>query len=195
LPSFPAAVAFGVLVNLTYYGVIFVLSLYLQQARGYSAVGAGFAYVPLTATFIVTNVASGWVAARFGSRVPMIAGALTGMVGFVLLGTLGDDSSYLAMLPAFVLIPAGIGLGVPAMTTTVLASVGRPWSGTASGVLNAARQMGGAIGVAAFGALLNGEHDRIVAAVKLSALSSATLLLVAAIVAWLGIGNAPSAAE
>ena len=188
LPDFSPAVIFGILVNLTYYGVIFVLSLYLQQARGYSPLQAGMAFLPLTATFIVSNMISGWLTSHFGSRPPMIIGALTGMLGFALLSRLDNASSFLTMLPAFMLIPGGMGLAVPAMTNTILSSIKREWSGTASAVLNAARQMGGAMGVAAFGALVGG-HTQIVAGLKVAALCSALLLLVAAAVAWFGIAR------
>ena len=76
LPNFSPSVIFGTIMNLTFYGMIFVLSLYLQQARGYSALGTGLAYLPLMSTFIVSNVASGMVASRTGPRLPMIVGAL-----------------------------------------------------------------------------------------------------------------------
>ena len=56
LPGFSAAVAFGIAVNLSYYGVLFVLSLYLQRVMGYAPLAAGLAYLPLTGMFIVSNV-------------------------------------------------------------------------------------------------------------------------------------------
>lgn len=192
LPSFSASVVFGTLLNFTYYGVIFVLSLYLQQARGYSALETGLAYLPLTGTLIISNVASGWMSARMGSRVPMAMGALIGAVGFGLLHRLGATSPYLAMLPTFILISSGIGLAVPAMTTALLSSVEPAWSGTVSAVLNAARQAGGAIGVAVFGALASGARDEIIAGLKVSALTSVALLAIAAALAWLGVRPARS---
>ena len=76
MPNFSPAIGFGIIVNLTYYGVIFVLSLYLQQARGYSALKAGLPYLPLTSTFIISNLISGWMIGRAGSRLPMTLGAL-----------------------------------------------------------------------------------------------------------------------
>lgn len=152
---FNGAVVFGALVNLTYYGIIFVLSLYLQSVRGYSPLEAGFAYLPLTGTFVASNIASGSLTARLGSRLPMISGALLGAMGFALLGRLGEQSSYGEMLLPFVLIPAGIGFAVPAMTASVLGSVEPSVSGTAMAVLNTARQAGGAVGVALFGALVH----------------------------------------
>jgi DHA2 family methylenomycin A resistance protein-like MFS transporter len=175
---FKGAVAFGALVNLTYYGVIFVLSLYLQTVRGYSPLEAGLAYLPLTGTFVASNIASGSLTARLGPRWPMISGALLGAVGFALLGALGEDSSYAAMLLPFVLIPAGIGFAVPAMTASVLGCVEPSLSGTAMAVLNTARQAGGAVGVALFGALV---HDAgVVSGLHAAAAVSAAALAVAA---------------
>ena len=88
------------------------------------------------------------------------------------------------MLPGFVLIPAGIGLAVPAMTTAILSSVDPGRSGTASAVLNAARQVGGAIGVAAFGALVSGvTAEQIISGLNVAALTAAALLIVATILA------------
>lgn len=187
LPNFSAAMVFGIAVNLAYYGIIFVLSLYLQHIRQYSAVEAGLAYLPLTATFIVSNLMSGWAVGRYGARVPMAAGAAVAALGYALLTPLHAHSAYLAMLLPFVLIPGGMGLAVPAMTTTVLASVEKSWSGTASAVLNAARQAGGTIGIAAFGGFVAGTHDHIVPGLQLAATSSSVVLFIACLIAWFGI--------
>jgi DHA2 family methylenomycin A resistance protein-like MFS transporter len=195
IPNFSPAVLFGVLINLTYYGLIFVLSLYLQDVQQYSAFEAGLAYLPLTGTFVASNIASGWVASHIGARVPMVLGAVVGAVGFALLGLLDAHSSYWRMLPAFVLIPSGIGLAVPAMTSSILAAVERAWAGTASAILNAARQAGGAVGVALFGALVSHGRERIVTGLRSAAWISVMLLLSAASLAWLGIRQRPLVAE
>jgi len=184
LPGFTPAVVFGVLVNCTYYGTIFVLSLYLQKALGYSTVQAGLAFLPLTGTFIASNIASGWMAGRTGSRAPMVLGGLLGAVGYALLTRLESRSTFFDMLPGFVLVPAGIGLAVPAMTTAILSSVDRARSGVASAVLNAARQVGGAIGVAAFGALVGGiTAKQITFGLNIAALSAAALMIIATLIA------------
>ena len=181
-PGFTPAVVFGVLVNCSYYGIIFVLSLYLQKALDFSSLQAGFAFLPLTGTFIVSNIASGWLIGRTGPRAPMLFGGLIGAAGFGLLCRLGSRTTFFDMLLPFVLIPAGIGLGVPAMTTAILSSVDRAWSGTASAVLNAARQVGGAIGVAAFGALVSGvAAEQIISGLNIAAVIAAALLVAAAI--------------
>ena len=184
LPGFTPAIVFGVLVNCSYYGIIFVLSLYLQKALGYSTIQAGLAFLPLTSTFIASNIASGWMAGRAGSRLPMVLGGLIGAVGYGLLYRLGVRATFLEMLPGFVLIPAGMGLAVPAMTTVILSSVDRASSGTASAVLNAARQVGGAIGVAAFGACVHGvTAEQIVSGQSNVALTATALLIIAAVIA------------
>jgi DHA2 family methylenomycin A resistance protein-like MFS transporter len=117
----------------------------------------------------------------------MVLGALIDGAGFALFLLLGADSPYLLMLPAFALLPSGMGLGVPAMTTTVLSAVEKYASGTASGVLNAARQAAGAIGVALFGSLAGNSNDMIVRGMHRSAWIALTLLLLAAVLAFLGL--------
>ncbi|MFL9960143.1 MFS transporter [Paraburkholderia sediminicola] len=153
---FSAAVLFGICVNLTYYGMVFVLSLYLQRVRGYTPLQAGLAFLPLTGGFLPSNVASGWVVGRFGVRVPMILGAISAGLGYGLLHWVDAATPLIGVLVPFLLIPSGMGLAVPAMTTAVLASTEAQRAGTASAVLNTARQAGGAVGVAAFGALASG---------------------------------------
>lgn len=181
--TFSAAVLFGICVNLTYYGVVFVLSLYLQHARGETPLQAGLAFLPLTGGFLVSNVASGWVVGRFGARVPMIAGAITAALGYGLLHFAHATSPLWTLLVPFLLIPSGMGLAVPAMTTAVLASVDGQRAGTASAVLNTARQAGGAIGVAAFGALASASEAtgaaQVVVGLQLSTLISSCILLCA----------------
>jgi DHA2 family methylenomycin A resistance protein-like MFS transporter len=91
------------------------------------------------------------------------------------------------MLPAFVLLPCGMGLGVPAMTTTVLSAVEKHASGTASGVLNAARQAAGAMGVALFGSLAGDSNDLVVRGLHRSAWIATGMLLIAAALAFRGM--------
>jgi DHA2 family methylenomycin A resistance protein-like MFS transporter len=185
--TFSSAVAVGTLVNLSYYGTIFVLSLYLQQARGYGVIAAGMAFLPLTATFILSNIAAGALVGRFGSRLPMTGGFLVAACGYLLLRKLDGTTPYWLMVPGFLLIPLGMGTGVPAMTTALLSSVERKFSGTASGVLNTARQAGGAVGVAAFGALVGKAHEVIIPGLHTAVTISGGLLVAAAAMSLIGI--------
>jgi DHA2 family methylenomycin A resistance protein-like MFS transporter len=184
--TFSAAVVFGICVNMAYYGIVFVLSLFLQRVRGETALQAGLAFLPLTGGFLVSNVASGWVVARYGPRRPMMIGAVIGALGYALLHFTQADTPLAAMLLPFLLIPAGMGLAVPAMTTAVLASVEHKRAGTASALLNTARQAGGAVGVAAFGALASGAGAAsVVAGMQISAAIAAALLIAGLLLASL----------
>lgn len=185
--GFSAAVGYGVIANMTYYGVLFVLSLYLQRVLGYSPLVTGLAYLPLTAMFFAVNIFSGWWVGHAGSRAPMVTGALIDAAGFAPLLLLGASSPYVLMLLPFALMPSGMGLGVPAMTTSVLAAVDKHVSGVAAGVLNAARQAGGAIGIALFGALAGDSRERIVEGLHTSALIAVALLLLAAGLAFFAV--------
>jgi DHA2 family methylenomycin A resistance protein-like MFS transporter len=183
-PTFSAAVLFGICVNLTYYGTVFVLSLFLQHARGYTPLEAGLAFLPLTGGFLVSNVVSGWIIGHYGPRVPMIVGAAIAAVGYGLLHRVDAATPFIGMLAPFLLIPSGMGLAVPAMTTTVLASVKPERAGTASAVLNTARQAGGAAGVAAYGALAGGAAvGHIVSGLQVTAVISVGLLITAGVLA------------
>jgi MFS transporter, DHA2 family, methylenomycin A resistance protein len=186
-PGFSVAVMYGIVMNFTYYGIVFLLSLYLQRVHGYSALRTGLAYLPLTATFFGVNVFSGWLVGKVGARLPMVLGALIDAAGFSLFLLLGASSPYLLMLPAFALLPCGMGLGVPAMTTTVLSAVDKHAGGTASGVLNSARQAAGAIGVALFGSLAGDRNELVVSGLHRSALIAVVLLLMVAGLAFRSI--------
>ncbi|QYD72163.1 MFS transporter [Paraburkholderia edwinii] len=182
--TFSAAVLFGICVNLTYYGVVFVLSLFLQRVRGDTPLQAGLAFLPLTGGFLVSNVVSGWVVGKFGARVPMLTGSLIAALGYGLLHQVGAQTPWWALLVPFLLIPSGMGLAVPAMTTAVLASADAQRAGTASAVLNTARQAGGAVGVAAFGALASGaQAAHIVDGLHAAMAISTAILLLAAVLA------------
>ncbi|WP_224056316.1 MFS transporter, partial [Burkholderia vietnamiensis] len=184
--TFSAAVLFGVCVNLTYYGTVFVLALYLQRVRGETALQAGLAFLPLTGGFLLSNLASGRAVAHDGPRMPMLAGALVAAVGYGSLHFVDAQTPLPLLLVPFLLIPAGMGFAVPAMTTAVLASVEPARAGIASAVLNTARQAGGAMGVAAFGALTGaGGAAQTVHGLRVETAVSVALLIAAALLATL----------
>jgi MFS transporter, DHA2 family, methylenomycin A resistance protein len=152
--EFATATLAGFGLNLTLYGSIFTLALYLQRQLHYSAIGVGFALLPFCIALGGANILSGRLTSQRGPRLALVAGAALASAGAVGLLALGATAGYAALLPGLLAFPFGIGLAVPAMTTALLGSVTRAKSGVASGVLNTVRQAGGAIGVAIFGALL-----------------------------------------
>jgi DHA2 family methylenomycin A resistance protein-like MFS transporter len=183
-PAFSAAALVGLIINLTLYGMIFVLGLYLQQYLGFSPIKAGLAFLPLPVVLGLANLASGPLGARFDRGILIALGMLTAGLGYWLLSRLDGNAGYSAIVPGIVVIPAGVGLAVPMMTSALLSTVPQARSGIASGVLNTVRQAGGGIGIALFGALM---ASRGVHGIEIALVASAALLGCGAVVAVLGI--------
>ena len=177
-PDFSGAIAVGFAVNLAVYGTIFVLSFYFQKAKQFSPLVTGLALLPFMALVVIANVLGGRAAAQHGTRLMMICGLAIGALGCATVIMADQDSTYLSFMGRLSLIPIGIGLAVPAMTSSLLATVPKAQAGMASGVLNTVRQAAGAIGVALFGSLM---HTGVVAGMQRAFLLSALLLGVAAV--------------
>ena len=166
-----------------FYGLVFLLSLYFQQVRGLSSLDAGLAFVPMTLLSAYVNPASARIAERFGSRVPIAGGLFSMAVGLasVCLAPVATPVWLLALL----MIPVGAGgaLAMPPVTALLLESVPAERAGMASGVFNTCRQLGGALAVAVFGALvadqarfLHGMHVSLLIAVALLVAAGAASL-------------------
>ena len=145
----------GALFNLCLYGALICVSLFLQEARHESALATGLLILPMSVAVAAGSLASGWLTARFGPRRPMIAGLTLAAAGAAVLATVGETTP-LAVLVAGSVVLGLTSLAMPAMTAAVVGTAGPENAGVASGVLNAARQAGGALGVAVLGALLVG---------------------------------------
>jgi DHA2 family methylenomycin A resistance protein-like MFS transporter len=164
IPSFRSAAAIGVAINIAFYGLIFVLSLFFQRAQGMSPLHAGLAFAPMTAVVFAVNILAGRLSSGSSARPLVVVGALC--LGGGSLGLLGADahSTYLALVAQLVAIGAGLGLIVPIITAALLGSVEPSRAGVAAGTLNSARQSGSVIGVAVCGSLaaqglVSGLHD------------------------------------
>ncbi|MET9495609.1 MFS transporter [Streptomyces sp. NPDC006552] len=170
----------GFMLNAAYYGGVFVFSLYLQQERGQSALQAGVLFIPMTALVAVVNLASARLAARFGPRVPLIAGQLVAVAGLLTLPVVDGRTG--VWVVAALMVPVGLGgaLAVPALTAMLLDVVPADRAGTAGAVLNTARQVGGAIAVAVYGALLAGAGT-FLSGMRWSVLLAASGLVVTAV--------------
>jgi len=151
--GFAAPVAVGFLVNVCFYGLIFLFSLLFQEQLGLSALRAGLAFLPMTAAILAANLASGRVSAAIGAPGTILAGLAAMAAGCAGLLWAGHGVGYPALLAQQILLGGGLGLLVPPMTGLVLSSADRSRSGVASGALTAFRQAGSLLGVALFGAL------------------------------------------
>jgi DHA2 family methylenomycin A resistance protein-like MFS transporter len=137
-----------------FYGLIFVFSLFFQGEQGFSALQAGLAFLPITAVVLVANLAARPIGAAIGTRGVILLGLSAMVVGCAGLLTIGRSTPLVELVVQQVLLGGGIGLVVPPMTTSLMASVERGRSGIAAGTLNTTRQTGSVLGVAVFGTLI-----------------------------------------
>ncbi|MEK0098801.1 MFS transporter [Streptomyces sp. A475] len=139
-----------------FYGLPFLFSLYFQQQHGLSALGAGIAFLPMMLLSALLTPFSARIAERTGPRVPVITGLVLMAAGSVALALVPASAPVWAS--ALLLIPVGMAgpLVMPPTTALLLDHVPAEQTGTASGVFNTSRQIGGALAVAVFGALISG---------------------------------------
>ena len=155
-PTFSAATAIGLLVNIAFYGLIFLLSLFFQRVQHHSSlttrarVRADDRRRPGLEPARRAPRAGARRGAHDRARRPPARRRARHAAG------IASTSAYASLVAQFVAIGAGLGLVVPAMTAALLGSVERSRSGVASGTLNTARQTGSVIGVALFGSLAAG---------------------------------------
>ncbi|POX60628.1 MFS transporter [Streptomyces sp. Ru62] len=131
-------------------GFFFLTALQLQVVAGYSPLAAGTALLPTTALMLLFSSGSGALADRTGPRLPLTVGPLLCAVAMLLMLRVGKGADYLTdVLPALVVMGAGMVTLVAPLTATVLASVDTARAGLASGINNAAARAAGLVAVAA----------------------------------------------
>ncbi|HEY4201558.1 MAG TPA: MFS transporter [Devosiaceae bacterium] len=152
--TFTIASVSGILVNFSYYGLIFVFSLFFQWQMKLSPQMTGLAFLPMTVVLMVMNIIAGRLITRLGARRLMVLGQSVAAVGYLLLIPALRTGTYTALIVPMLIAASGIALMVPTMTNLTLSSVEASRAGVASGVLNTARQIGGMLGVAVCGYLV-----------------------------------------
>jgi DHA2 family methylenomycin A resistance protein-like MFS transporter len=189
-PGLAAATVIGALLNIGFYGLLFLIPAYFQRQLHYSPLTTGLAMLPAVGMALFASPLSGRITARHGSFGPTTVFLLMGALGSLgwLLAT--PTSPYTtAFLP---LAASGLAapLTVTAVTTAALESVPAEKTGVASAMLTTSRQMGSALGVALFGTLaatsptlLSGLHVSAVLA-SLAFLTGSLLAFAAARGKW-----------
>lgn len=152
--GFSVPTGVGLLLNFGIYGQVFVLSLYFQQARHYSALMTGLMLLPFAGVTLVGPPMTGRLTTRFGTRPLMICGQFLAAAGSGALALAGLHTSYLLIAPGLFVLGLGMAATMPSMTVAVMQAAPREFAGIASGVLTAARQVGGVLGVALLGTLI-----------------------------------------
>jgi DHA2 family methylenomycin A resistance protein-like MFS transporter len=158
-PAFAAANGVGFLINFAVFGQLFLLSLYIQQG-GADALHTGLKLIPMMAAFAIGNLTSGRITAKVGTRPPMMYGLMVGLgAALVMLLGLRPDTPYWLLVLAAIVMNVAIGIAIPGMTATVMLVAGKTHANSAAAALNANRQIGALVGVAAMGAVLHMAPD------------------------------------
>ena len=157
--TFSVAVALGVIFNFSLYGSIFCLAIDLHRARGLDALDTGLALLPMTVVTGVMAFLSGRLVSRIGEWSAIVVGLAAGAAGALLIALAATRGVTTLIVTS---LPVGVtALAMPAMTAVAMSHAPRDRIGLASGVFNASRQTGGALGVAVLGALLASDSTYI----------------------------------
>jgi MFS family permease len=134
--------------------MFFFLALYMQNILGYSPLETGVRFLPSTLLVMVAGPVAGRLTDTIGPRWLMTGGLVLIAASMAWQSRIDTDTSYGYLLPAFMVMGAGIGLVMSPMSTAAMNAVDRTKAGVASGTLSMARMVGGTFGVAALGALV-----------------------------------------
>ncbi|CAI7980686.1 MFS transporter, DHA2 family, methylenomycin A resistance protein [Frankia sp. Hr75.2] len=155
----------GIVMGSIMFGLFFFLTLYLQQVKGHGPLEAGLALVPMPIMIIVGSQVSSRTVGRFGPR-PLIIGASVIVASSVCwLSALSAHGSYWSeVFGPLTLLGFGMGINMVAVTTAATAGVPPQLAGLASGLLNTARQIGAAVGLAVLAIVADTHTDSELAA-------------------------------
>jgi EmrB/QacA subfamily drug resistance transporter len=136
-------------------GLIYVMSVFLQDGRHLSAVDNGLWLLPIGVTIVFGSQLGGRLVRVVGATTVVRIGLTLEVLGlFIVALVISPDVTFVSLLPGFVLFGGGIGFAVAQLTNVVLSDVPADRAGSASGANSTVRQMGAALGIAVVGTLL-----------------------------------------
>ncbi|WP_051967273.1 MFS transporter [Kitasatospora mediocidica] len=158
-PSFTAAVVGAVLLFVALSATLLLNTLYLQHARGLSAVAAGVVTLPMAVSATVCAPLSGLLVARVGPRLPLLLAGGSLATGGLCLVFVDNDTSLLVPALSALLVGVGFGFANAPITNTAVSGLPAARAGFAGGITSTARQFGAALGVAIAGGIVAGVSD------------------------------------
>jgi predicted MFS family arabinose efflux permease len=179
-PIVRVASIIGFAFMVSYYGLPFMFSLYFQQLSGLSALATGVLFLPMFLVGFILTPFSARIAQRLGAPTLITTGLILMVVGMVALAcvTTADMPDWV-LSSLMILIGLGGPLVMPMTTALLLEHVPTIYAGTASGLFNTSRQVGGALAIAVFGALL-AHPGTFIEGLRTSLLIASVLALLAA---------------
>ena len=148
------------------FGSFFLGALYLERVLGYSALEIGLAFLP--GTLIMGTMSLRYadrLAARFGAKRTLLAGLVLVCVGLLLFARAPVGGTYLVdVLPVMIVFGFGIGMAFPPLMTLAMSGATMEDAGLASGLVNTAAQVGGALGLAVLATVSASRSDELAGA-------------------------------
>jgi EmrB/QacA subfamily drug resistance transporter len=155
----------GFIMGTAMFAMFLMLTLYMQQVLGYSAMKTGVAYLAVAGTAIVWSAVAAQLVTRMGVKPVLVIGMTALTAGLVYFTQVSVGGSYLTdLLPGFLLIAIGIGFSFVPISIAALAGVEHAEAGLASGLINTSQQIGGALGIAALSTIATSQTSDAVAA-------------------------------
>ena len=155
----------GFILGTATFSMFLMLTLYMQQVLGYSAMRTGVAYLAVAGTAIFWSFLAANLVTRIGVKPVLVVGMTMLTAGVAYFTQVSTGGSYLAdLLPGFLLISVGLGFSFVPISIAALAGVQPGEAGLASGLINTSQQIGGALGVAVLSTIATTTTDDAVAA-------------------------------
>jgi EmrB/QacA subfamily drug resistance transporter len=154
----------GLLIGMSLFAMFFFLSLYMQQVLGYDALKTGFSYLPLALNIIVSAGVASQLVTRVGFKPTLVVGLLLIAVGLIWFAQVSPTGGYVSdvLFPSLV-VAWGLGLAFVSVTVAAVTGTRPDEAGLASGLINTAQQVGGALGLAILAAVANGRTSDVFA--------------------------------
>jgi EmrB/QacA subfamily drug resistance transporter len=150
----------GFILGAALFAMFLMLTLYMQQVLGYSAMRTGFGYLAVAGTAIFWAGLASQLVTRVGVKPVLVTGQVLMAVGLLLFTQVSAGGSYwVDLLPGFLVVGIGMPFSFVSISIAALAGVESSEAGLASGLINTSQQIGGAVGIAALSAIATGHAD------------------------------------
>ena len=153
-PQFAAATTSITLIFFVMFGMIFILTQYLQLVLGYGPLEAGVRILPWAIVYMVAAPRSARLVERFGYRAVVSSGLSIVAVGLMLLALNGIHANYPLLVLSLIVTAGGMGMVTAPSTGAIIVSLPLNKAGVGSAVNDTTRELGGALGVAVIGSVL-----------------------------------------
>jgi EmrB/QacA subfamily drug resistance transporter len=157
-PAFSTGTGGMILVFLSMYGVMFLVTQYFQLVLGYSPLSAALRFLPMAPIMIVVAPLTPRLATRFGANRVVSAGMLSVALGLIMFRGLGVHTPYVYVLACVVPLVSGMALAMSPMTAAIMSSVPARRAGAGSAMNDATRELGAALGVAVLGSVAASKY-------------------------------------